>query len=98
MYLVYHPEVEPHPWQVFIAYEIACILACSFVLFQNRLLPFLNRIGLMLILGGVFVTIVVCVAMTKQRAPREAVWSRFTDGTGYGNNGFVFLMGMLNGA
>ncbi|KAI9776976.1 MAG: hypothetical protein M1839_009120 [Geoglossum umbratile] len=98
MYLVYHPEVEPHPWQVFIAYEIACVLACCFVLFQNRLLPFLNRIGLMLILGGVFVTIVVCVAMTKQRAPREVVWSRFTDGTGYGNNGFVFLMGMLNGA
>jgi choline transport protein len=98
MYLVYHPDVEPHPWQVFIAYQILCALACSFVLFQNRLLPFLNRVGLMFILGGVFVTVVVCVAMTKNRASSSAVWKDFQNQTGYSSNGFAFLMGMLNGA
>src|SRR5438876_99917 len=98
MYLVFHPEVQPHPYQIFIAYEIVCALACSFVLFQNRLLPFLNRVGLTFILCGVFVTIVVCVAMTKDRAPRSAVWSDFQNQTGYSSNGFAFIMGMLNGA
>lgn len=98
MYLAFHPNVEQHAWQVFIAYELVTWLVVAIVLFQNRLLPLYNRLGLVLILGGFLVTIIVCVSMTDERASNRSVWATFDNQTGWSSNGLVFIMGMLNGA
>jgi amino acid transporter len=58
----------------------------------------LQKVGLVLILGGCFTTIVVTAAMPDQHATSSSVWRDWINSTGYGSNGFVFLMGMLNGA
>ena len=73
------------------------------MLFANRALPALNNVGLFLVLGGFFITIVVCAAMpgTRGRPPHASpafVFKDWTADIGYSSNGFVFLMGMLNGA
>ncbi|QSZ34372.1 hypothetical protein DSL72_005964 [Monilinia vaccinii-corymbosi] len=73
---------------------------CAIVLFANRALPMINNIGLALILGGVIITVVICVVMPAGRghATHAFVWTDWANGTGYSNNVFVFLAGMLNGA
>ena len=62
----------------------------------------INRLGSFLILGGLFVTIVVCAVMPsktgKGYASNAFVWKDWNNDTGYTSNGFVFLAGMLNGA
>ena len=73
------------------------------MLFANRALPALNNVGLFFILGGVCITIVVCAAMpgTGGRSPHASpafVFKEWSADIGYSSNGFVFLMGMLNGA
>jgi choline transport protein len=71
-------------------------------MFANHALPFINRIGSFLILGGLFITIVVCAVMPSQNgrgyASSSFVWKDWKYDTGYSSNGFVFLAGMLNGA
>ncbi|EHK17942.1 uncharacterized protein TRIVIDRAFT_44901 [Trichoderma virens Gv29-8] len=101
-YSLFHPTFEPQRWQVFICYLITCWGCCFTVMFANRALPMINRIGSFLIVGGLFVTIVVCAVMPSRNgkgyASNKFVWSDWSNGTGYSSNAFVFLAGMLNGA
>lgn len=103
MYATYHSEFQAKSWHVFVSYLIVTWCCCCIVLFANRVLPALNNFGLYFILGGVFTTIVVCAAVpgTGGRPPHASpafVFKDWSADTGYSSNGFVFLMGMLNGA
>jgi choline transport protein len=99
---MFHPDYEVSRLHVFVAYLIICWGACFTVMFANRILPMINRLGSFLILGGLFVTIVVCAVMPsktgKGYASNAFVWKDWNNDTGYSSNGFVFLAGMLNGA
>ena len=68
----------------------------------NRGLPRINDVGLLLILAEVLITSIVCAVLPGKSggeyATKAAVWSKWQNGTGYTSNGFVFCMGMLNGA
>lgn len=61
-----------------------------------------NNLGLFFILGGVFITIVVCAVMPTTTGSGHAtsafVWSEWSNSTGWASDGLVFLIGMLNGA
>ena len=50
---------------------------------------------------GVFISIIVCAVMPKANgapyASTYSVWEEWQNSTGY-SSGFVFLLGMLNGA
>lgn len=73
-------------------------------MFMNRSLPTINNLGLFFIIGGVFVTIIVCAALPGSspshppHATSTFVWADFQNATGWDSKGFVFLAGMLNGA
>lgn len=62
----------------------------------------ISNVGIVFILGGVLSTILVCAIMPHQTgagyASSSFVWKDWMNQTGYTNNGFVFLAGMLNGA
>lgn len=62
----------------------------------------LESLGGFLIIAGVLVTIVVCAIMPHINgipyATNAFVWRDWENATGYTNNGFVFVLGMLNGA
>ena len=102
MYAVYHPDFVPERWHVFLSYLITTWSCCSVVLFANKALPSVNNIGLFFILGGVFITIIVCAVMPSQNGNGHAssafVFHDWSASLGYTSDGFVFLMGMLNGA
>ncbi|TEY36325.1 hypothetical protein BOTCAL_0558g00030 [Botryotinia calthae] len=100
IYGLYHPDYAVARWHIFVGYIIITWIACCIVLFANRALPMINNIGLAFILGGVFITIIVCAIMPSGtgHATHSFVWSDWVNDTGYSSNGFVFLAGMLNGA
>ena len=99
---MFHPDYEVHRAHVFAAYLIICWGTCLVVMFANRILPLINRLGSFLILGGLLVTITVCAVMPSKTgegyASNKFVWSEWNNDTGYTSNGFVFFAGMLNGA
>lgn len=101
-YDLYHPGTNLQRWQVYVCFLILCWLTCCVVMFADWALPAINRIGSFLILGGWFVTVIVCATMPsatgKGHASNDFVWSKWQNNTGYGSNGFCFLLGMLNGA
>ena len=99
MYSVYHPDFIPKAWHVFVSYLIATWSCCCIVLFANKALPAINNLGLFFILGGVFITIVVCATMPSRTgngyASNDFVWRDWSADIGYTSDGFVFLLGML---
>lgn len=72
-------------------------------MFANRALPVINNAGMFLVLAGLLITIIVCAVMPGRSggsgyASNDFVWKDWSADIGYSSNGFVFLMGMLNGA
>jgi amino acid transporter len=102
MYALFHPGFETQRWQVFVAYLICIWGCCLIVLFANRALPTIEAIGGFLVLAGLLITIIVCAVLPHTKghgyATSEFVWREWQNETGYSSNGFVFCLGMLNGA
>ncbi|KAJ5356297.1 Amino acid/polyamine transporter I [Penicillium concentricum] len=100
-YALYHPEVEPQRWHVFVCYLIISWLCCLTVMFCQRALPLISRIGSFFIVAGFGITVLVCAIMPSRNgagyASNDFVWKDWSNVTGY-SNGFTFLAGMLNGA
>ena len=61
-----------------------------------------EKLSVVAVVGGVFVTIIVCAIMPsvkgKPYASNEFVWRKWENETGWTSNGFVFMAGCLNGA
>jgi len=102
MYGLFHDGYEYKRWQVFIVYLIMTWVSAFIVMFMNRALPTVTKMGLFFILAGVSVTILVCAIMPsrtgKGHASSSFVWKDWVNQTGWSSDGFVFCAGMLNGA
>jgi choline transport protein len=102
MYGLFHDGYEYQRWQVFIVYFIMTWVSAFIVMFANRALPTVTKLGLFFILTGVSVTILVCAIMPsrtgKGHASSHFVWKDWENQTGWTSDGFVFAAGMLNGA
>lgn len=89
-YGLYHPEYQPQRWHVLVCYLIISWVCCFTVMFGQRALPLISRLGSFFIVAGLLVNIIVCAIM-----PGQKEWQNMT---GYSSDGFTFLAGMLNGA
>ena len=102
MYAVFRPDFVVLQWHVFVSFLAVTWISCFLVLFANRLMPLFESLGGLFTLVGVFITIIVCAAMPHVKgqayATNSFVWKDWVNSTGYSSNGFVFLLGMLNGA
>ncbi|KAI9758090.1 MAG: hypothetical protein M1815_004977 [Lichina confinis] len=102
MYAAFNPGFEQKQWHVFVSFLAITWVSCAIVLFANRILPFVESLGGFFTLVGVFITIIVCASMPavngRGHASNDFVWRQWVNSTGYSSNGFVFLLGMLNGA
>lgn len=102
MYGLFHEGYAFERWHVFIVYLIITWMSCAVVLFANRALPKISTLGLILILAGVFITILVCAIMPSRTgngyATNSFVWKDWSNQAGWSSDGFVFCAGMLNGA
>jgi choline transport protein len=101
-YSLYHPEFIPERWQIYICYLIISWSCCLIVMFGQRTLAFISRLGSFLIIAGFVIAVVVCAIMPSQTgsdyATNAVIWKEWNNMTGYSSNGFVFIAGMLNGA
>ncbi len=97
MYAIYHPDFVILPWHGYIAFVLITWLCTAFVIFGNRLIPYLQHAGLFLIVVGGLVSIIVVAAMPREHATNAFVWKDFENQTGW-SNGVAFLTGVLNGA
>ncbi|KAL4791240.1 amino acid/polyamine transporter I [Aspergillus venezuelensis] len=99
MYLLRNPDVQWHSWQPFIVFQIVLWMCCGIVCCGNRFLPLLNRIALILSMGGLFITIVVLAVLPRGRRASDAqVWKIYYNETGGWSDGICFLSGLLNAA
>lgn len=102
MYSIYHPDFAPQRWQMYICFAVITWLDLSLVLFGQRFLAkAATAMGSMLVLIWL-VTTLVCAIMPSQTgagyASNAFVWTEWQNLTGWGSNGLVFAMGILNGA
>ncbi|KAL4955671.1 amino acid/polyamine transporter I [Aspergillus filifer] len=99
MYLLRNPDVQWHSWQPFIVFQIVLWMCCGIVCCGNKFLPLLNRIALILSMGGLFITIVVLAVLPRGRRASDAqVWKLYYNETGGWSDGICFLSGLLNAA
>ncbi|KAL7275363.1 hypothetical protein RUND412_001699 [Rhizina undulata] len=99
MYLLRHPTVEWHSWQVFIAFQLLNWMCCCIVIFCNRFIPTINNFALYVSMGGLFITVLVLAIMPKDRhASDNLVWVEYTDTSGWNNSIICFILGLINGA
>ena len=102
MWSTFHPDYVFQRWHIFIVSVIEMWICCGVVLFFNSALPRINMVGMILLVSGFFITVLVCAIMPSTTgsgyASNSSVWRDFENSTGYGSNGFAFLLGMLNGA
>jgi choline transport protein len=102
LYGVNHPDYVSKPWHVFLGYIIMTWVGCLSVCYGNKLLPYVNTVGIFFIIAGGLITVIVCAAMPGHgggpgHATNSFVWKDWVADLGY-PDGFVFLAGMLNGA
>ncbi|KAF2415962.1 choline transport protein [Tothia fuscella] len=97
LFAVYHGDIIIQAWHTYIAFILLTVFSSSFCIFFNRLIPKLQDVGLILVIGGGIITIIVVAAMPKQHASNAFVWKDWENGTGW-RGGVAFLTGVLNGA
>ena len=101
MYGAYHPEYTTQRWHIFIAYFVYTWMCCFVVLYWNSALPKFTVLGGILVISCLVVTIIACGSLPHSHggyATSDFVWREWQNSTGYESDGFVFLLGMLNGA
>lgn len=97
LYAIYNPEFVFEPWHSYVAFVLITWICTVFVIFGNKLISYLQYVGMSLIIFGGLVTIIVVAAMPTQHASNSFVWRDFQNETGW-NNGVCFLAGVVNGA
>ncbi|KAF5006498.1 hypothetical protein FDECE_7133 [Fusarium decemcellulare] len=99
LYATYNVNYSSSAWHVYVAYLLVLWLSTSTVIFANRLVPYTQKIGLVLVIVGGLVTIAVVAGMPSRHASNQFVWGSFKENnlTGW-NDGIAFMIGVLNGA
>lgn len=102
MYSIIHPGFHMQGWHIFVSYLLSTWLCCLTVLFGNRALPVIGNLGGIFSSVGFLISTVVCATMPHVNkspyASNAFVWTEMENTTGWSNSGFVFCLGMLNGA
>jgi choline transport protein len=102
IYSLYHPDYSPERWQIFIAFLGLTWIACCIVMFGQQQIARLANGFAFICVAIWFVSLMVCATMpattTQGYATHESIWQQWSNGAGYSSNGFVFCLGMLNGA
>ena len=102
MYSTTHPDFVVKDWHIFISYIFCTWICCFTVLYANRALSFIESLGGFFVVAGIVISITICAVMPHINgtpyASHASVWRNWKNTTGWSSNGFVFSLGMLNGA
>ncbi|KAL8278576.1 hypothetical protein RQP46_009068 [Phenoliferia psychrophenolica] len=68
LWAIYHPEYVSEAWHVYVCYLVLVWSTACICIFANRLIPTLQNVCLVLVIGGLFVTVAVLAALPKKHA------------------------------
>jgi choline transport protein len=98
MYALFHQNTYNRQiWHVYLTFVLINVTCLLVVIFWNRWLPLIQRLGSVAVVGGGFVTVVLLASLPHQHASASSVFSNWKNQTGW-PSGVAFLTGMLNGA
>jgi amino acid transporter len=99
LYAIYRPGYSPAAWHTYLAYLAILWVSTTIVILSNRLIPFTQKLGMILVLVGGLITIGIVAGMPSTRASNSFVWGSLEQNnlTGW-NGGVAFMIGVLNGA
>ncbi|KAF2741661.1 hypothetical protein M011DRAFT_522600 [Sporormia fimetaria CBS 119925] len=99
IYAMMNPEYVYQRWHALIAQVCFTWVCCGLVMFCNRALALLSKWSLPFILGGFFVTVLVCIIMPSQTGKGYAshleVWKQWDNYSGWDTNIMVFYLGSM---
>jgi choline transport protein len=92
-------------WWNFLAWILAIAATAQIVGAQTvsmYALSTIEAVGAFFVIAGFFISVLVCAIMPHIKslgyASNDFVWREWQNDTGYSSDGFVFCLGMLNGA
>ncbi|KAI5478072.1 hypothetical protein MNV49_005437 [Pseudohyphozyma bogoriensis] len=92
------PGIEVVHWKIFIAYQLWNLLTAVGATYGNRGIPGMNR-GALVYEGLACLTIaIVCLAKSPTKQPAAAVFTEWSNETGYASMGLAFMIGTINPA
>lgn len=99
LYATYTDDYSPAAWHIYVTYLLVLWISALAIILANRLIPYTQNLGMLLVIVGGLVTIIVIAAMPKRHASNHFVWGSFDENnvTGW-NGGVAFMTGVLNGA
>ncbi|KAH8694582.1 amino acid/polyamine transporter I [Ilyonectria robusta] len=99
LYATYTDDYSPEAWHIYVTYLLVLWISALAIILANRLIPYTQNLGMLLVIVGGLVTIIVIAAMPKRHASNHFVWGSFDENnvTGW-NGGVAFMTGVLNGA
>ncbi|KAJ3809024.1 choline transport protein [Lentinula lateritia] len=98
MYALFHQGTYTRQnWHVYLAFVLINVSCLLVVIFRNRWLPLIQRLGSVAVIGGGVATVVILAALPRHHASAASVFTTWDNQTGW-PSGVAFLTGMLNGA
>ncbi|KAH7146334.1 amino acid/polyamine transporter I [Dactylonectria macrodidyma] len=99
LYATYADGFTSEAWHIYVAYLLVLWISTALIVLANRLVPYTQHLGMLLVFVGGLVTIIVVAVMPKRHASNHFVWGSFDENnvTGW-SGGVAFMTGVLNGA
>ncbi|GAA6024004.1 hypothetical protein JCM10207_006851 [Rhodosporidiobolus poonsookiae] len=94
-----HPSYEPQNWHTVLIFWAVSLYAFLFNVFGFRLFGLLNTVTSTITVCITVVVVVVLLSMHEgEYNSGKYAFTEFINGTGWENNGIVFILGMVGGA
>lgn len=92
-----NPAYEPQAWHRFLLYVAVDVIAFTWNLFANRLLPYLNKYNIFFTLAGFIMTMVAILACAAPKYQSGAfIYGGFINKSGW-PDGWAWQLGLLQG-
>ncbi|KLU86863.1 hypothetical protein MAPG_05871 [Magnaporthiopsis poae ATCC 64411] len=94
MVIQYDLSFVPQPWHYFLIYQVINVLTTIYNVYLVKKSLKIYDISWFLSAAGCLIIPIVCLTRAEQKQSNEAVWTAFTNNTGW-NDGICFLTGLI---
>lgn len=94
---IWHPDFEPHQWQIYLIYVALIWLAAALNILGSRILPLYNQFVFMLSILTLGSTMIALFVVGRNKhASGQFIFADTTGQSGWTSEGFTFLLAISN--
>ncbi|GJN65987.1 hypothetical protein PLICBS_000003 [Purpureocillium lilacinum] len=94
---IWHPDFEPHQWQIYLIYVALIWLAAALNILGSRILPLYNQFVFMLSILTLGSTMIALFVVSRNKhASGQFIFADTTGQSGWTSEGFTFLLATSN--